>query len=62
MKITALRPFVVDCFRTNWVFLKVETDAGLHVSTRSSARTRSTPSGFSTPTTATPTGAAAPCS
>ncbi|PAW79923.1 MAG: galactonate dehydratase [Verrucomicrobia bacterium Tous-C9LFEB] len=30
MKITALTPFICDCFRTNWVFLKVETDAGIH--------------------------------
>lgn len=30
MKITAIRPFVVDCYRTNWVFVKVETDEGIH--------------------------------
>ena len=30
MKITALKTIVVDCFRTNWVFVKVETDEGLH--------------------------------
>ena len=30
MKITSIRPFVVDCYRTNWVFVKVETDEGIH--------------------------------
>ena len=30
MKIRSVRTFVVDCFRTNWVFVKVETDEGLH--------------------------------
>ena len=29
MKITDIRPFVVDCFRTNWVFIKVYTDEGI---------------------------------
>lgn len=29
MKITDIKPFVVDCFRTNWVFVKVYTDAGV---------------------------------
>ena len=29
MKITDVRSFVVDCFRTNWVFVKVYTDEGL---------------------------------
>ena len=29
MKITDIRPFVVDCFRTNWVFVKVYTDEGI---------------------------------
>ncbi len=29
MKITAIRPFVVDCYRTNWVFVKVYTDEGI---------------------------------
>ena len=29
MKIQAIRTFVVDCFRTNWVFVKVVTDEGL---------------------------------
>ena len=29
MKITALKTFVIDCFRTNWVFMKVETDEGV---------------------------------
>lgn len=29
MKITDIRTFVVDCFRTNWVFVKVYTDEGL---------------------------------
>jgi len=28
MKITDIRAFVVDCFRTNWVFVKVYTDEG----------------------------------
>ncbi len=26
MKITDVKTFVVDCFRTNWVFVKVYTD------------------------------------
>ncbi|MFV0338156.1 MAG: mandelate racemase/muconate lactonizing enzyme family protein, partial [Chthoniobacterales bacterium] len=30
MKITSLTPYIVDCFRTNWVFLKVETDEGIY--------------------------------
>ena len=30
MKITSLKTIVVDCFRTNWVFVKVKTDEGLH--------------------------------
>ena len=29
MKITDIRTFVVDCYRTNWVFVKVETDEGI---------------------------------
>ena len=29
MKITSVRTFVVDCFRTNWAFVKVETDEGV---------------------------------
>lgn len=29
MKITDLKAFPVDCFRTNWVFVKVYTDEGL---------------------------------
>ena len=28
MKITEVKTIVVDCFRTNWVFVKVETDEG----------------------------------
>ncbi len=30
MKITALTPYIADCFRTNWVFLKVETSDGIY--------------------------------
>jgi len=30
MKITAVRSFVVYCYRTNWVFVKVETDDGIY--------------------------------
>jgi galactonate dehydratase len=30
MKITALKTFVVDAFRANYVFVKLETDEGLH--------------------------------
>ncbi len=30
MKITGIKTFICNCFRTNWVFVKVETDAGLH--------------------------------
>lgn len=29
MKITDIKTFVVDCYRTNWVFVKVETDEGI---------------------------------
>ena len=29
MKVIDVRPFVVDCFRTNWVFVKVYTDEGI---------------------------------
>ena len=29
MKITDIKTFAVDCFRTNWVFVKVETDEGI---------------------------------
>ena len=30
MKITAVKTFVMDAFRTNWTFVKVETDEGLY--------------------------------
>lgn len=30
MKVIDIKPFVVDCFRTNWVFVKVYTDEGIH--------------------------------
>ena len=30
MKITDVKVFVTDAFRTNWTFIKVETDEGLH--------------------------------
>lgn len=29
MKVIDMKPFVVDCFRTNWVFVKVYTDEGI---------------------------------
>ncbi len=29
MKIIDVKPFVVDCFRTNWVFVKIYTDEGI---------------------------------
>jgi galactonate dehydratase len=29
MKITEIKTFVIDCFRTNWVFVKVYTDEGI---------------------------------
>ena len=29
MKITDIKAFTVDCFRTNWVFVKVYTDEGI---------------------------------
>ena len=29
MKIVDVKPFVVDCFRTNWVFVKITTDEGI---------------------------------
>jgi galactonate dehydratase len=30
MKITGITPLVCHCYRTNWVFVKVTTDEGLH--------------------------------
>lgn len=30
MKITEIRPLLCHCYRTNWVFVKVFTDAGIH--------------------------------
>ena len=30
MKITDVKTFVIDAFRTNWTFVKVETDEGIH--------------------------------
>lgn len=30
MKITAVKTLIMDAYRTNWTFLKVETDEGLH--------------------------------
>ncbi len=30
MKVMDIKTFVVDCFRTNWVFVKVYTDEGIH--------------------------------
>ena len=30
MRISAIKTFVIDCYRTNWVFVKVSTDEGLH--------------------------------
>ncbi len=29
MKVIDIKPFVVDCYRTNWVFVKVYTDSGI---------------------------------
>ena len=29
MKVTDIKTFVVDCFRTNWVFVKVYADEGI---------------------------------
>ncbi len=29
MKVIDVKPFVVDCFRTNWVFVKIYTDEGV---------------------------------
>jgi len=29
MKVTDIKTFVVDCYRTNWVFVKVYTDSGI---------------------------------
>ena len=29
MKVTDIKTFVVDCFRTNWVFVKIYTDEGI---------------------------------
>ena len=30
MKITAVKTYLCNCFRTNWVFVKIETDSGIH--------------------------------
>ena len=30
MKVTDIKTFAVDCFRTNWVFVKVLTDSGIY--------------------------------
>ena len=30
MKITKLKTYICNCFRTNWVFVKFETDSGIH--------------------------------
>ncbi len=30
MKITKVKTFICNCFRTNWVFVKIETDSGIH--------------------------------
>ena len=30
MKITAVKTFLCNCYRTNWVFVKIETDSGIH--------------------------------
>jgi L-alanine-DL-glutamate epimerase-like enolase superfamily enzyme len=30
MKIKEIKTFVIDCFRTNWVFVKVMTDEGIY--------------------------------
>jgi galactonate dehydratase len=30
MKLTALKTFICDAYRTNWVFVKIETDSGHH--------------------------------
>ena len=30
MKITRVRTYLCNCFRTNWVFVKLETDSGIH--------------------------------
>ena len=29
MKVTDVKTFVVDCYRTNWVFVKIYTDEGI---------------------------------
>lgn len=30
MKISAVKTFICHCYRTNWVFCKIETDSGIH--------------------------------
>lgn len=30
MKITSVTPYICDCYRTNWIFVRVETDDGLY--------------------------------
>ena len=32
MKITDIKTFIMDAYRTNWTFVKVETDEGLYSS------------------------------
>lgn len=29
MKITDIKIFLVDCYRTNWVFVRMDTDEGI---------------------------------
>ena len=29
MKVTDVKTYTVDCFRTNWVFVKITTDEGI---------------------------------
>ena len=31
MKIKSIKTFAIDCYRTNWVFVKVRTDEGIEV-------------------------------
>ena len=44
MKVTDVKAFVVDCYRTNWVFVKVYTDEGTPVLAKALWNTKKRPS------------------
>ena len=57
MKIKSIKTFVIDCFRTNWVFVKVLTDEGIEGIGEGTLEYKENAL-LATRTTATPTGAA----